>query len=660
MLDDFNTLTSSPPPSDVLLFRPLRSTGSDYVLGANRATSQSVRSGSSHEFGWSDVAAPNNCPSVDTRRDAPVPRAEPSTGFKTFARLSEFSGARNVARTLRNKQPDLPLISGRESNTTDLVAFDDFYNQLRRLVQQTHDLNVRLNTVFWQKIRGMLAKYREPMGFQNLPSANQSLPIGYDLIDGFHDRVLEQWRSILPLQSDALAATLDIQEDDVVNQLLLATRVGLVNIRFAVECSGCKCDLGQVGRLGDLCETRVRCPLCEINTDVTSLDQIKVRFFLHNDVLYCPMHNIPCTRLSQTALQKTKFACLIPATEGGSGFSFPLRSILPKGRYQFRCRASEYEKTLIVEGDANQSTPVYDWHLRMTCLRDGTRRDQYTCGEKVVVPHGKLNVNLYPDTGALMGLWITEYIVARDIDFLVPREEAERFVPASQVINHPLFLRSYPNELLHPDVILTSESTAIAVVQICDFVELLTSSGDAKTMLAVRAVRKAVAKAFEVHGRLVKATDDWCIGTFNSTGDAVLACGRAFRYVTDALNKECPLQQIAIRCGVHVGRIAVCPAGGVNDVSGLAVVRAHEVARGGGHGALLLSTEAASTASDAFETLLREVPTTGSAPKGNATPRNSFMLEASRRSDPRSIDGEAIALNGLQWLGDKFVPLAPL
>jgi hypothetical protein len=65
-------------------------------------------------------------------------------------------------------------------------------------------------------------------------------------------------------------------------------------------------------------------------------------------------------------------------------------------------------------------------------------------------------------------------------------------------------------------MILTSESTAISVVQTRDFVELLTLSGDAKTIVSVRALRKAVAKAFEVHGRHVKATDDWCICTFNS------------------------------------------------------------------------------------------------------------------------------------------------
>jgi hypothetical protein len=399
-----------------------------------------------------DERSANSPPGLADSVDSRVAPQNAINGSRSFARFSDFTGPRNVAKTLRNKQPDLPLISGRESNTTDLIAFDDFYSQLRRLDNKSDDPLV--NSPFWETLRVLLSKFQEPLGFACLPGPEQCLPIGGDLMQRYFDRVVEHLSSILPLQPDALADKFGIPEEDIVNQLLLATRVGLVGLRYAVECRCCKGDLGQVAKLGDLCQPKVRCPLCEIHTDVTSLDQIKVRFFLHSDVLYCPMHNVPCTRKSPAALAKTHLLALVPATESGSGFSFQASSILPKGLYQFRCQLAEYEQTLEVLGDADEHTTPCDLNLRLSKLRQGqgVGHSCYNRNNKFTVPHGKINYNMFPDTGAIFGIWVMKHTDTREADFSLPKELAERFVPASRMINHPLFVRAFPNERLHPDV----------------------------------------------------------------------------------------------------------------------------------------------------------------------------------------------------------------
>jgi class 3 adenylate cyclase len=597
-------------------------------------------------------------PSSEGNTSTPL-ASQVTSSARTFARLSDFAGARNVAKTLRNKQPDIPLLSGRESNTADLVAFDDFYSQLRRLDRKARD--PLLNPTFWDKLRALLSKFQEPLGFTSLPGSEQCLPISDHLLQKFLSRVFEHLSSILPLQPDALADKFGIPEEDIVNQLLLATRVGLVGLRYAVECRGCKGDLGQVAKLGDLCQPKVRCPLCEIHTDVTSLDQVKVRFFLHNDVLYCPMHNVPCTRKSPAALAKTHLLALVPATESGSGFSFQSNSILPKGLYQFRCQLAEYEQTLEVLGDADERTTPCDLSLRLSTLRQGVRHDCYNRSNKFTVPHGKINYNMFPDTGAIFGIWVMKHTDTREADFSLPKELAERFVPASRMINHPLFVRAFPNERLHPDVVLNVGAVAIVAVQICDFDRLLNSSGDVETLKRIREVRSAVARAFEAYGRHVKSADKWILGAFASPADAVLAGGNAFLAVTATQrDARAPIQ---IKCGVHVGPVAIATSDGAIDIFGKAVAMSQQVARSGDAFSLQVSDETAAAIPDLRSLLLDGSQSLRGGHAANAMALSLTLSIGSVSMDvsPHSVDNSAhvssTRLASLTWLGSKFTPI---
>jgi class 3 adenylate cyclase len=170
------------------------------------------------------------------------------------------------------------------------------------------------------------------------------------------------------------------------------------------------------------------------------------------------------------------------------------------------------------------------------------------------------------------------------------------------MINHPLFVRAFPNERLHPDVVLNVGAVAIVAVQICDFDRLLNASGDVETLKRIREVRSAVARAFEAYGRHVKSADKWILGAFASPADAVLAGGNAFLAVTATQrDARAPIQ---IKCGVHVGPVAIATSDGAIDIFGKAVAMSQQVARSGDAFSLQVSDETAAAIPDLRSLLL--------------------------------------------------------
>jgi class 3 adenylate cyclase len=575
-----------------------------------------------------------------------------SPSGRQFAKLADFMGPRTT--TVPHSKPrQVPLLCGRESNTSNMGAFENYYRLLRRTARRPGELMI--NTMFWESIHGMLSQYRDTLGMHSLPGSDQALPVEHDLLEKFQGRLVEQLTYFLPVNPHELSKRLGIPESAIITELLMATRVGLIQVRFAVECSACKGDIAEAERLHDIRRTNEHCAFCETDTVVSGLEQVKTNFFFADDVLYCPMQNGAC-RLSQQAIHRTALSVAFPATESGSGFCFTVKKPLPKGEYLFRCRLTMTEKVLVVLHNATPASAPHDVIVRVSSLKASRR------GDVMTVPHGNLTFHVYPDTGTLFAVWLMSKMDGPDTSLHVPREVAAKFVPAAVTINHPVYVHAFPKDVLHPDVAFTVESVTILATQLCEMDSLLDMVGDQRTLQVVHDVRAAVSQAIFRHGRVLKATDDWVLGAFVSPAEALRACSRAFRYVArNCRPPEGGPHSLTIRCGVHIGPGMISFANGVSEYFGKTVTMALSIARAGTSNTLLISKEAYAQSMDVCSMLVStEERRRVSVPScDNAAAMESAMAACadpqlvSLPTLPKQTTACGASVVGLRWVADQ-------
>lgn len=114
--------------------------------------------------------------------------------------------------------------------------------------EQQPNLRYPYNHKFWTFFRSILEK-AEPVGFCELSDPNQTSVKGPQDATAFISKVMAI-KSINPIQPALLAQEGGFEEDDVLAELLYATSVGLVAMRFAPECVQCGSAVMETDMLG--------------------------------------------------------------------------------------------------------------------------------------------------------------------------------------------------------------------------------------------------------------------------------------------------------------------------------------------------------------------------------------------------------------------------
>lgn len=153
--------------------------------------------------------------------------------------------------------------------------------------------------------------------------------------------------------AEAAGVTLDI----ALTELLYASQVGLVSIKFAPECTRCGgavCTSEWLSYYKDSTKP-IQCTSCTFENYVNQLDKISIVFVLHPSVLYILASRdvFGCYPSSASQAATVIFAA-VPATTDGSSYrcsigcgSNPLREEpLPKGTYRMQCLLSGTENYL--------------------------------------------------------------------------------------------------------------------------------------------------------------------------------------------------------------------------------------------------------------------------------------------------------------------------
>lgn len=435
------------------------------------------------------------------------------------------------------------------------------------------ELRFPFNKKFWTYFRSIL-QHAKPVGFSELENPTATLPKGPQDATAFISKVIAI-KSINPIQPAALAKEGGFEEEEVLAELLYATSVGLVAMRFAPECVQCGSAVMDTDMLGRI-PNRANCAGCNAPNTMDSLDTIKVMFLLNADVLYVLAENFACTP-SAESMSHTKVFAAVPATATGSGFSYSIGTgegteIAPglePGKYRMHCPVAKTDNYLVVRRKSNETERPVTLRMKVSDLVC-----KHPMGKEravLTVPHGRIQFDVLPDTKSFFVLWIQSDEDSKKLMFL-PQEERDIYTPASKVMHHPIF-----NALFHEqqvvavpkDIFFSISNVVLVFTDIVDSTRLYTNLGDGEAFRLVRKHFQVLFAAFiKQGGRVVKTVGDAVMASFTNGRAALQGVADAMELLPTIGRRIDTGHFIEIRVGVHAGRATVVPLNGVNDYFG--------------------------------------------------------------------------------------------
>lgn len=446
---------------------------------------------------------------------------------------------------------------------------DSIYNEL----SQQEKLCFPFNREFWSYFRSILSK-AIPVGFGELEDPNATIVKGTEDATAFISKVISI-KSINPIQPAILSAEGGFDEMEVLAELLYATSVGLVAMRFAPECENCGSSVMVTDVLGRL-PGRAHCMGCNTLNTIDSLDNIKVMFLLNSDVLYVLAENFACTPSTESMSHNCAFAP-VPATSTGSGFSYcvgtgkdtEIAPVLEPGRYRMHCPVSRTDNYLVVKSESNPSDNPIQLQLKVSDLifqhREGQQKATLT------VPHGRIQFNVFPDTKSFFVLWIQRDEDEKKLFHLPPRER-DLYTSASRVMHHPIFNALYQEQQVvqvPKDLLFSISHVVLVFTDIVDSTLLYTNLGDGEAFRLVRKHFQVLFAAFTKRGgRVVKTIGDAVMASFTTGRAALQSIADAMELLPTVGRRPDNQRYLEIRVGLHCGKTTVVPLNGVNDYFG--------------------------------------------------------------------------------------------
>ena len=503
------------------------------------------------------------------------------------------------------------------------------------------------NTSFWEHVRSILSNAK-PVGFDELDDPDAVIPKGPDEANAFLQKAVGIG-PLNPIEPTALAKGGGFTEEEVLTELLYATRAGAVRMQFAPECDRCGSIVTARNRLGDL-PARAACEGCNYPNDINSMDRIKVLFLFNSDILYVLMDNFACTP-SQESFAKTQIFATVPATSTGSGFRYSvgigegkeLRPALEPGKYRMHCPVAKTDNYLVVEREAKKDEEPHCCKLKVSDIMcnaptfprkgpidiAGTAAEHRSQLKTLRVPHGKLHFDVYPDTRSFFVLWVQEDC-EDDTLMRLPEEERSSYTKATSVIHNRAFNKLFSDQIVsaNPDAMLSIQNVVLVFTDVVGSTDLYASMGDGPALQLIRKHFRVLFGAFTQRGRVVKTVGDAVMASFTTGRAAMEAVADALRL----LPLECKLPDgspLQIRVGIHCGPAIVVPVNGVNDFFGQTVNVAARV-------------EAAAKASECFitEDVLKSDPDSRNAYYEIVS--SSYNRRGSGRSDVNSGIGKQV------------------
>lgn len=460
-------------------------------------------------------------------------------------------------------------IAGRESHTTNLARFDIRLEHVRGFHRE--GLHTPWNPGFWKSVREILAPCETSTGYGSRPDATVTVPKSPRDVQGLGQRV-GQLALVNPIHPNRLAEACGVPLHVALTELLIATRVGMVNMRWAPECVRCGSAVMVTERLSAL-PAFADCWGCGKPNRIHSLDRVMVTFTFAPDVLYLLANNYACTPSRNSMGHNAAFAPMA-ATNSGSGFRYSfgtgeteMSGPIPKGRYRMHCPVSMTDNFLVVERDASPDDAPLALPYRiseMVVTSSGQPR------KTLHVEHGRLHFDIFPDTRSFFVLWIQEDQDEEQLMHL-PEDERAPYTAATALLLHPSFAMFRDQLVPGGSAVLEVAEAYLVFTDIVGSTDLYDHLGDGDALGIVHTYFEALFEAFAARGRIVKTIGDAVMASFPTGEAAVRAAAEGLRAVHARCTNPVTGQPLQIRVGVHRGSAIVVPVNGINDYFGQTV-----------------------------------------------------------------------------------------
>ena len=495
-------------------------------------------------------------------------------------RVRDTSGSKRTSEAVdlsHNHSLTPPLISGRPSHSVDIQCFERYLERLRAYPRASTD--ALLHEGFWASVRAILEPHTSD-GTELYSRADERLS------QGGPDSVAEIVRRVVglaplnPIHPVQLAARLELSHDQVLTELLYATQVGLVTMRWAPECLRCGSAVKIVSQLKQL-PRHAFCNGCQQENEIRSLDKVMVTFTLNPEILYILANHYACTLSKASAEENVCFVPLIANDSGaGTRYSFGCASednlgpALPKGRYRMHCPVAMTDNYLEVERDAREEDAP--WSLPYQVSEMLSPVGQMELGgvvgatKTLHAPHGRIHFDIHPDTRSFFVLWV-QRAVDEDRLLHLPAEERAPYSSASEVINHSAF-HLFADQI----VPLTDEPFEVSEVTLV-FTDLVGSTalyaelGDGEALRLVRLHFELLFSELTRRGRVVKTIGDAVMAAFTRSEDAIDAVAGALKRLGEHCVNPKTGEPLELNVGIHRGSTVVIPVNGINDYFGQTV-----------------------------------------------------------------------------------------
>lgn len=241
------------------------------------------------------------------------------------------------------EREDLLPIPGRESHTCDLGQYRVYLEDIKRQKRRPN-VDKPFSEPFWNFLEAALEK-AHPVGYREAELPTQVVPRGPADNAAFMKKVVAT-NLINPIHPILLAEECGIPFDEVLTELLYASRVGMMTMKLTPNCQRCGSAVCAVERFSDV-PTQAYCEGCRYQNSFDCLSKIKVVFILDRDVFYVLAESFAC-QPSKASMAANKVFAMVPATFSGSGFRYSmgcggdlmLRPSLPAGKYRMYVHTS--------------------------------------------------------------------------------------------------------------------------------------------------------------------------------------------------------------------------------------------------------------------------------------------------------------------------------
>jgi hypothetical protein len=335
---------------------------------------------------------------------------------------------------------ELLPIPGRESHTSDLDQFLAYVHRVRCVPRVPGDPPFGLK--FWRFVKKILETATR-VGYEELRDANAVEPKSARDNDAFVGKIATT-SIINPIDPVLIAECVDLPLDEVLTELLYATQVDMLRMRWFPDCEypgPYSCSSRRPKK-----KKAAYCSRCRYRNAIAVLKKIKVVFCFNPDIFFA---------LSEAAPQTTEadeLLTVVPATFTGSGYRYSIgaggdmmiRPALEPGLYRIMNPITMTCSTVLnVERTATDEDEPHILRIHVSDIlhRPGRQRKTLT------VPHGKLHLDIFTDTQSFFFCRIQRLFGEEEDGALTPptRQTLAPFFSAQDLMEHTTYQYLFEN-----------------------------------------------------------------------------------------------------------------------------------------------------------------------------------------------------------------------